>query len=94
LLDKAFDFAWKFTSIDNSSSRVTFHNPPNRWEASGSPIEELEASRLEPQFLDRGNQELSRKKQAIRNAQMSRLANAVDDTTAMLGLDSEFKIIA
>jgi hypothetical protein len=63
-------------------------------EASRSLIEEVEASRLEPQFLDRGNQELSRKKQAIRNAQMSRLANAVDDTTAMLGLDSEFEIIA
>jgi hypothetical protein len=32
------------------------------------------------------------KKQAIRNAQMSRLANAPEDTTATLGLNSGFEV--
>jgi hypothetical protein len=94
-LDKAIDFAWKFTLIDNSSSRVTFHHHQiDGREASRSPIEELEASRLEPPFHEPGNQELSGKRQAIRNPQMSRIANAPDDTTATLGLNSGFKIIA
>jgi hypothetical protein len=53
----------------------------------------IEASRLETLFPERGNQELSGKKQPIRNAQLSRLANAPDDTTAALGLNSGFKIM-